>query len=617
LSDGLRSAARKGAGAAMLAVACALAPAATAAQRTAQPVRYEVSFDNASHHEAIVTVEFPGVRGPLEVRMSRTSPGRYALHEFAKNVYDVHFEDGGGRPLDADRPDLHQWTVRDHDGTVRMTYILFGDRRDGTYAAIGPDGAMLNAPATFAWARGLESRPAEVRFSLRPGWSVATQMPLQGDSVYHAPDLAYLMDSPVLIGDLATRTWTATAGHTQAEITFAVAHQGSAQALDDYVDWVRAIVDEEAAVFGEFPEFDYGTYTFLASYLPWADGDGMEHRNSTVLTRAAALPDDASRVIGTVAHEFFHAWNVERIRPATLEPFDFEDANVSQELWFAEGFTSYYDDLTMARAGIIDPQQFGAALGGMVNAVTNSPGRRLFSPVEMSMQAPFVDAAVSVDPQNRGNTFISYYTWGAALGLALDLAIRDRFPGKTLDDVMRRMWEMHGKPFQPYRVADVEAALAQVTTADFASMFFSAHVRGSELPDYGALLATVGYALESARPDQVVLAFERLDFSDAGTRVVGYPSVWSPLYAARVSEGDVISHVDGAPVRSAQELLRVLEGKRVGQSVTATVNGRLGWHDVQIELAADPALRVRLDESAAGTVVSAREQWLAAKADRD
>src|SRR5690606_6618794 len=149
------------------------------------------------------------------------------------------------------------------------------------------------------------------------------------------------------------------------------------------------------------------------------------------------LATGAMANLGTVSHEFVHIWNVERIRPRTLEPFDFERANMTGELWLAEGFTQYYTPLLIARAGLTPLDEFARTVGSTVNAVTNAPGRRYFSPVEMSQQAPFVDAAVSIDPQNKANTFLSYYTWGAGVALALDLELRQR--GRTLDDVMREL----------------------------------------------------------------------------------------------------------------------------------------------------------------------------------
>ena len=177
-------------------------------------------------------------------------------------------------------------------------------------------------------------------------------------------------------------------------------------------------------VFGELPNFDFESYTFLACYAPHVDGDGMEHRNSTILTSVRPLSEGGQEGnIGTVAHEFFHAWNVERIRPASLEPFDFEDSNISGELWFAEGFTSYYTNLTLCRTGIISEEDYANRLASVLSYVVNSPGRKLAGPVGMSQQAPFVDAATSVDEVNRENTFISYYSYGNVLGLALDLLL--------------------------------------------------------------------------------------------------------------------------------------------------------------------------------------------------
>ena len=138
---------------------------------------------------------------------------------------------------------------------------------------------------------------------------------------------------------------------------------------------VEKIVREQAAVFGDLAPFDAGTYTFLMDYLPWADGDGMEHRNSTVCTAAATLADGMSRVAGTASHEFFHSWNVERIRPASLEPFDFTKPNMSGELWLAEGFTSYYGVLAMVRAGIVTRDQGAAQLAMFATGVLRAPAR--------------------------------------------------------------------------------------------------------------------------------------------------------------------------------------------------------------------------------------------------
>ena len=261
--------------------------------------------------------------------MSRTSPGRYSLHEFAKNVYSVSATDHAGNTLDITRPNPHQWDVHGHSGTVNVRYTLYADRADGTYAQIDASHAHLNMPATFMFVRNHDDWPIEVTFNLPdPEWRIATQlMPTDAPTTFTAPDLQYFMDSPTELSAFSLRTWNVPKGPGQEgtyEIRLAIHHTGTEAEVDDYAGMVQKVVEQQIAVFGEPPAFDGGTYTFIADYLPWASGDGMEHRNSTILTSSSSLERNAIGLLGTVSHEFIHVWNVERIRPAMLEPFDFE-----------------------------------------------------------------------------------------------------------------------------------------------------------------------------------------------------------------------------------------------------------------------------------------------------
>jgi predicted metalloprotease with PDZ domain len=353
-------------------VAMGLLLSAASLRAQPAPVQYRLSFPEPQHRWMEVEVTFPDVpAGPLQVRMSRTSPGRYALHEFAKNVYGVQVTNGAGTRLSPARPDLHEWDVAGHDGTVRLRYRVFGDRVDGTYLGVDTTHAHINMPATLMWARGLELRPARVVFERPAGadWHIATQLtPTSDPFVFTAPNLQYLMDSPAEFGAFTWRTFPApmALGDTRQPPTIRIAlhHTGTDADADAFADGARKIVEQARRVFGEYPAYENGTYTFLADYLPWASGDGMEHRNSTVLTGRGNLADSRLDLLGTVAHEYFHCWNVERIRPQSLEPFNFEQANVSGELWLAEGVTSYYDGLLTVRAGL-------TAFQGLLNDLTN------------------------------------------------------------------------------------------------------------------------------------------------------------------------------------------------------------------------------------------------------
>jgi predicted metalloprotease with PDZ domain len=166
----------------------------------AEPVRYDLKFPNAAHHEAEVRVTFSGVKQPsLEVLMSRSSPGRYALHEFAKNVYNIHASDGQGRALTVTQAATDQWNVSGHKGTVVMEYTVFGDRADGTYAGIDPTHAHLNLPATLMWAHGFEKSPVALKFEIPAGsgWKIATQLAPNDDGTWTAPSMDRMMDGTV------------------------------------------------------------------------------------------------------------------------------------------------------------------------------------------------------------------------------------------------------------------------------------------------------------------------------------------------------------------------------------------------------------------------------------
>jgi predicted metalloprotease with PDZ domain len=565
-----------------------------------EPVRYGISFENRAHHEAEITIVYEGLdSSPLELRMSRTSPGRYALHEFAKNVYNFRATGADGREVTVSRPNVHQWDVANHGGTVNVTYTLYADHSDGTYAGIDRTHGHLNMPATFMWARGLDQRPIELTVHTPEGsdWRVATQLASTDDPKrFTAPHLYYFLDSPTEVSDFWEKRWQVD-GQT---VRVALHHAGTDAEAEEYAEAAAAIVNASRDVYGELPDFEYGEYTFLACYLPWVDGDGMEHRNSTVLTSTSSLRTNMMGVLGTVAHEFFHAWNVERIRPTTLEPFDFEAANMSMELWFAEGFTSYFDDLILWRGGLIDDANFARRMGGIANSVTNAPGRAHFSPVQMSMQAPFVDAATSVDPNNRGNTFLSYYTWGSGVALGLDLTLRTSFDGITLDHVMREMWRTHGVTERSYDVDDIEAALARVTDdADFARSFFDAHVRGREAPRYASLLDVAGIELRVANAGRAWMGSPNHVQMRNGNAVVSTtPITGSPMYEAGLDRGDRIVSLGGQELDRDTSVRDVLAEHGPGDVIDVRYESRGSEYEVQMTLVADPALSASLSGGA-------------------
>ena len=601
--------------------------------RAASPIRYRLTFPEPQHRWMQVEASF-GELGPapLELRMSRSSPGRYSLHDFAKNVYDVHAFASDGRELTTTRPDPDGWNVGGHDGSVSVKYKVFGDRVDGTYLAVDTTHAHINMPAAIMWARGLDDRPASVTFEQPAGmnWQAATQLH-SGSTPFEftAPNLQYLMDSPTEFGPVSIRQFSVGA----QRFRFAVHHTGTDAELDAYVKDVEKIVRQEGAIYGEYPKYEPGSYTFLVDYLPYAnqdaiDDDAMEHRNSTIITSWGSLRSSRSQLLDAVAHEFFHSWNVERIRPRSLEPFDFDRANVSGELWLAEGFTQYFGSLVLGRAGLVDLPSTAAAMADMIASVVLNPAHLVRSAEEMSRMAPFTDGGRPLDRTNWSNTVISYYPFGGAIALALDLTLRERSGQRvTLDDYMRAMWRVHGKPGgsregyvdHPYTMADAEARLAEVSgDRAFARDFFARYIQGHDVADYTALLSRAGLVLRKQNAGSAWWGNVRLELRNGVASVAAPLAVDAPAYAAGLDQDDEVRQLDGDPIGSSDAVSAVLRRHRPGDRVALVFVDRTGAvKKATIILAEDPSLELVPIESAGGLLTPAqktfRDRWLGPK----
>tara|TARA_R110001606_G_scaffold84793_8_gene192795 strand:- start:458 stop:1435 length:978 start_codon:yes stop_codon:yes gene_type:complete len=322
-------------------------------------------------------------------------------------------------------------------------------------------------------------------------------------------------------------------------------------------------------------------------------------------------------MLGTLSHEFFHSWNVERIRPLSLQPFNYEEANLSGELWLAEGFTQYYGNLLLRRSGMRTEQEYVEIVQNLVNSITSSTGRNFFSPVEMSMQAPFVDAATALDPTNFRNTFFTYYTYGAALALSLDLTLRSDYD-LSLDDYMRALWQDFGRTEIPYNLDDLQNTLA-ITTGDpaFASDFFQRYIHSSELPDYASLLANAGLLLQLDSPEQASLGTIELDFTDERATLESPTLVGSPLYIAGLERGDHILKIGRYNMRSERSWERLLQRASSGDTLPIEYEQRGVLRTSEVTFITDPALIIVSDESVQRPLSPQakifREKWLGSK----
>jgi predicted metalloprotease with PDZ domain len=449
-------------------------------------------------------------------------------------------------------------------------------------------------PATFMWARGHQDMPVTVTFNPPiEGWKVATQLvPTDGPYTFTAPSLDYFLDSPVELSDFSERSWAVESGGREFTIRLVVHHLGTEEDVDEYAEMAKAVVEKQIDVFGELPEFDYGTYTFICDYLPYADRDGMEHRNSTVVTHPQSLYETEFKPqLTTLAHEFLHAWNAERIRPK--RSFDFEKTNMSFNLWFMEGFTSYYDSLIVRRAGQISVDEFIEEILRYLDPISNSPGRLYASPLGMSARAPFVDAATAVDPTNFANIHISYYAYGAALALALDLKLRSTFDDVSLDDFMREVWKTHGRTEANYETKDLVLALTRVTgDKDFASEFFKRFVFGQDLPDFETLLSSAGLLIKRANEGSASAGPVEFEFVGREALVANNTIVGTPLYEAGIDRGDRIIAIGRLEIGSQEQWDAAMERHEPGSTVLVRYIQREVEREAQLTLVEDNEILV-------------------------
>ena len=576
-------------------------------------ISYTVSFSNAIHHEAEISMNIPNVpAGNLTVRMSRSSPGRYATHEFGKNVYNLKAFDANGKVLNIKQSSGDVYEIPAHGNGVKVTYTLFGNWIDGTYAGFDETHAHMNIPATFAFPVGMDDRPRLVKFDYagKQQWKVATQLKPLANNTYFAPNFQYFMDSPIEIADYKTAKWEVKNKDGKVQTIHLITHSNDTQAtIDHYAEMLKKMVEEHFAVWGEFPTYDFGNYYFLDDVYPDNAGDGMEHRNSTsIVQRTPKIEGYEANLLGTFSHEYFHSWNVERLRPKTLEPFNFEHSNISGELWLAEGFTQYYGGLLLTRSGLKTVDNAVQAFNGMVNAVLNTPGAKNFSPVQASRYAVFADAGVAIDQTNAANTFLSYYTYGAATALALDLRLRAEFK-LTLDDYMRALWKAYGKPEIAYTIPDLEKTLAELTKNQvFAKDFFSKYVYGTDKNDYAKLLLNAGFVLRKASPGKAYAGFGRLNAVN-GKVVLPQTLIGSPAYLAGLDVGDIILTMDGKTITDISEIDAITATHQPGDTISITYLYRGEQKTTQLTFAENPALEIIAIEKNGGTLTPAMQQF--------
>jgi predicted metalloprotease with PDZ domain len=552
-----------------------LAGFSTPAQQAAAP-RPEISFTVSmpKPYTHLLEVEMRlrhTARLPAQVNliMPVWAPGSYLIREFERHVQDFQATEAGGRALQWQKTNKNTWRIETGGAReLRVTYSVYANELSVRTNHVDDRHANWNNVALLMYPEGHLKAPSTLRIVPFGDWKVATGLPaIAGgqENTFRAENFDELYDSLVEVGKFKTVTFEVR-GIPHHIVVDGEGNYDLERMRRDF----QKIVEAQVAMMGDVP---YKDYTFFIHAHARDDG-GLEHSNSTsiIMERFNFRPESRYKgFLGIVSHEFFHVWNVKRIRPDALGPFDYSRENHTKLLWVAEGLTEYYANLMMRRAGLFSDEEYLANLSSGIQTVQTLPGR-----FEMSVEEASFDAWIKYyrPNENSVNSQISYYDKGQLLGLLLDLEIRKLSNGaKSLDDVMRYLYAEFFKKGRNYTPADFQRA-AELMAGSSLEQFFARYVRGRDELDYNAGLSTVGLQL-GATPDPTNPAIERpylgADFTQDGDRLLirrVYAS--TPAYDQGLNAGDQIIALDGARVNQQSMQARLME-RRPGAILNLTI----------------------------------------------
>ena len=476
-------------------------------------IRYGVRpADPGAHlYHVTVTVDRPDPDGQ-RFMLPAWNPGSYMIREFARHIVRLTAL-SGGRKLRIEKIDKHTWRCARSTQEITLAYEVYAFDMSVRAAHLDTTHGFFNGAALLLLPMGLQDEPCRIDIFPPPapqsrGWKLITGLPaVRGTAIgsfgaYRADDYAHLIDCPVEMGRFIHRRFD----------VLGVPHEIAVSGQVARLDLDRVATDLTRVCAAQIRLFEprtqrapFDRYVFMATAVDDGYG-GLEHRNSTALIcRRDDLPysgmkaptEGYRRFLGLVSHEYFHSWNVKRIRPQAFVPYDLATENYTRLLWAFEGFTSYYDDLILARCGLLTPQQYLDLLARTLTTVMQGSAR-----LKQSVAQSSFDAWIKYyrQDENAPNSVVSYYQKGSLVALALDLTIRQASGGaRCLDDVMRRLWRQwrsEGGSYQGVAEDGIATAVEQASGLDLAATLRS-WTEGTREPDYAALLATVGIRLES------------------------------------------------------------------------------------------------------------------------
>ncbi len=578
-------------------------------------VTYRIAIADAHAHLFEVTVTVPHPAPEQRVSLPAWIPGSYLVREFARHLSGLGARQGA-REVPLEQLDKATWVARcDGRSALTLRYQVYAYDTSVRAAYLDAQRAFFNGTSVFLRVHGREDEPQRMELRALPrGWKAATALPpvqvdARGQGVYEAADYDELVDHPVELGDFWRGEFKAAGVSHEFVVAGALPDFDGERLLAD----ARRICETAIAFWHGRKKTFFKRYVFLLNAVDDGYG-GLEHRASTALIAARRdLPQQGRReladgyvtLLGLISHEYFHTWNVKRLRPAEFTRYDYTQENYTELLWFFEGFTSYYDDLLLVRAGLIDEPRYLKLVAKTLTGVLGMPGRHVQSVAEASFDAWVKYYRID---ENTPNSTISYYTKGALVALALDLTLRHEGRG-TLDEVMRLLWERSSGG--PIREADIAAALAQVGGRSYEKEL-RAWVHGTDDPPWRLLLARAAVDWSQQAPTVAQRLGLRVSESALTGIKVTHVLRGGAGEAAGLSSGDEVLAADDWRLRRLDELPRLVGA---GGAVRLLVSRDQRLRTLQLALPAAPeagavTLTPAAVDKAPAAAMALRRAWL-------
>jgi predicted metalloprotease with PDZ domain len=568
---------------------------AVQAQRNALQIDYTVTLSNTAAQQFHVTTDIKNINQPrLDLSLPTWTPGWYTVENYLKNVLRFRITDANGKDLPHTMSKKQTWNV-DTRGIreIKIDYDYRATVLALNQAKITKDYAFFTGIELFLQAEGHRDEPSTVHFALPAGWKIATALKDTNDpTTFTAANYDVLVDAPVEMGNFDVTSFT-----VEGKPHYFVANPAgtfNAEKSKRFTDMLAKVAQADSAMFGGLPYEKYVYFYFFAPPESNASG-ALEHLNSFVSFAASGDVATPEMIIGTAAHEFFHLWNVKRIRPAEMWPYDYSRENETPLLWVSEGFTNYYGLRARYRAGLLNEKDFIASTANAASGVENTEARAYISPAESS-----VSTWVGYDSPTAFG--ISYYTQGQNLGALLDLSIRNDTDGRSnLDDVMRALFNDFYKRGRGFTTEDMISIINRLTKKDYHD-FYRRYVFGTDVPDYDKIFGYAGYKLDKKTQQAPVFGFGVRNRSGGLTVLSIDPD--SPAALAGLKIGDVITKINGEDAR--RTAFEELAGKTIKLSVrhgaqdedlTMNVGSREFTAYSMSELPSPDAKQIRIRES--------------------